>query len=246
MDWQDEGIVIAVRPHGETSAIVEAFTALHGRHSGVVRGGASRKKAAFLQPGGQVSLSWRARLENHLGSYSIEPIHARAALMDNRAGLAALNAVCALLHLALPEREAHLALYAATVDFLNKVEAASQGWAGDYSRWELTLLEELGYGLDLANCAVTGKRESLHFVSPRSGRAVSRAGAGDWADRLLPLPGFLRPGGNRGDALDAKDITDALRLTGHFLNLGLEPILQGRPLPEARTRLAAVLGRLDL
>lgn len=243
MDWQDDGIVIAVRPHGETSAIVEAFTALHGRHAGMVRGGASRRKAAFLQPGAQVALTWRARLQDHLGAFTVEPIHARAALMDNRAGLAALNAVCALLHLALPEREGHPPLYAATLTFLNKVEADAPHWPADYPRWEIAVLQELGFALDLTSCAVTGTRDDLAYVSPRSGRAVSRAGAGDFAARLLPLPHFLRPGGNKGDALDGADMADALRLTGHFLNLGLEPILQGRPLPEARARLAEVLAR---
>lgn len=243
MEWQDQGMVIAVRPHGETSAIVEAFTALHGRHSGVVRGGTSRKKAAFLQPGAQVALSWRARLQDHLGAFDVEPIHSRAALMGDRAGLAALNAVCALLHLALPERESHPALYDATIGFVNRVESGLPGWPTDYPRWELALLQDLGFALDLESCAVTGAREGLAYVSPRTGRAVSIDGAGDFAPRLLPLPRFLRPGGNRGDALDAQDITDALRLTGHFLNLGLEPILAGRPLPEARVRLAAVLAR---
>jgi DNA repair protein RecO (recombination protein O) len=243
MDWQDRGMVIAVRPHGETSAIVEAFTAAHGRHSGVVRGGASRKKAAFLQPGTQVALTWRARLQDHLGSFEVEPVRSRAGLMEARTALAALNAICALLHLALPEREAHPDLYAITLAFLDRAETGIAGWEADYPRWELALLTELGFALDLTSCAVTGGREDLAYVSPRTGRAVSREGAGDFAPRLLPLPQFLRPGGNGGAPLDPQDIECALRLTGHFLNLGLEPILQGRPLPEARARLAAVLGR---
>jgi DNA repair protein RecO (recombination protein O) len=243
MDWQDEGIVISVRPHGETSAIVEAFCAVHGRHSGVVRGGASRKKAAFLQPGAQVALVWRARLEDHLGAYTVEPVRARAGLMEDRAGLAGLNAVCSLLHLALPEREDYGALYAETLALLDKIEAADLSWEADYPRWEIALLQALGFALDLSSCAVTGAREGLDFVSPRSGRAVSREGAGDWASRLLRLPHFLRPGGNAGEPLDAQDMGDALRLTGHFLTSGLEPILNGRPLPEARARLFEVLTR---
>jgi DNA repair protein RecO (recombination protein O) len=227
MDWQDEGIVISVRPHGETSAIVEAFCAVHGRHSGVVRGGASRKKAAFLQPGAQVALVWRARLEDHLGAYTVEPVRARAGLMEDRAGLAGLNAVCSLLHLALPEREDYGALYAETLALLDKIEAADLSWEADYPRWEIALLQALGFALDLSSCAVTGARE----------------GAGDWASRLLRLPHFLRPGGNAGEPLDAQDMGDALRLTGHFLTSGLEPILNGRPLPEARARLFEVLTR---
>ena len=243
MDWRDDGVVIAVWPHGETSAIVEAFTAAHGRHSGVVRGGLSRRKAAFLQPGAQVALAWRARLEDHLGAFEVEPIHARAALMEDRAGLAALNAVCALLHLSLPDREPHPVLYAATQAFLNQIEAAAPGWRSNYPRWEISLLEALGYALDLTTCAVSGTQEGLEFVSPRSGRAVSRQGAGSFAPRLLPLPHFLRPEANGGEALDAEALAQALQLTGHFLNRGLEPILHGKPLPEARARLAEVLGR---
>lgn len=241
MDWQDQGLVISVRPHGETSAIVEVFTALHGRHLGVVRGGAGRRASATLQPGAQVSLDWRARLEDHLGTFRVEPVRSRAGLMADRAALSALNAVCALLHLALPEREPHAPLYAATLGFLARLEAAGPGWAGAYCRWEIALLEELGYGLDLTACAVTGGTGDLAYVSPRTGRAVSRAGAGDYAARLLPLPAFL--GAGEATSPDAEALADAFRLTGHFLNRGLEPILQGRPLPEARARLAQVLAQ---
>jgi DNA repair protein RecO (recombination protein O) len=241
IEWQDEGLVIAVRPHGETSAILEVFTLGHGRHGGVVRGGASRRMAAHLQPGSQVAIGWRARLDEHLGSFTVEPLRARAGLMCDRAGLAALNAVTALLHLSLPEREAHPRLWQATVAFLDGVEAGAESWPAAYLHWELALLEELGFGLDLATCAVTGVREGLAFVSPRSGRAVSLSGAGDWADRLLPLPHVLlaAPG---AAAAPAPDLAAGLRLTGFFLERGLEPLLAGRPLPEARARLAAVLG----
>lgn len=239
MDWQDQGLVISVRPHGETSAIVEAFTALHGRHLGVVRGGAGRRAAATLQPGAQVALDWRARLEDHLGTFRVEPVRSRAALMADRAALSALNAVCALVHLSLPEREPHAPLYTATLAFLDRLEAPGAGWPGAYCRWEIALLEELGYGLDLSCCAVTGGAEDLAYVSPRTGRAVSRAGAGDYAPRLLPLPAFLCAGETRSP--DAGALANAFRLTGHFLNRGLEPILQGRPLPEARARLTQVL-----
>lgn len=243
MDWQDQGFVISVRPHGETSAIVETFTAMHGRHLGVVRGGASRRASATLQPGAQVALDWRARLEDHLGAFRLEPVRSRAGLLADRGALSALNAVCALVHLCLPEREPHAPLYAATVAFLDRLEAPGPGWAGTYCRWEIALLEELGYGLDLSCCAVTGGVEDLAYVSPRTGRAVSRAGAGQYAPRLLPLPAFLCPDSTDRSTPDAGALADAFRLTGHFLNRGLEPILQGRPLPEARARLVQVLAQ---
>lgn len=241
IEWQDEGLVIAVRPHGETSAILEVFTREHGRHGGVVRGGASRRMAAHLQPGGQVAVAWRARLDEHLGSFTVEPLRARAGLLGDRAGLAALNAVAALLHLSLPERAAHPRLWQATVALLDLVEAGGAGWSAAYLHWELALLEELGFGLDLASCAVTGARGGLAFVSPRSGRAVSLAGAGEWADRLLPLPAVLLAAPGIA-AAPAHELAAGLRLTGFFLERGLEPVLAGRPLPEARARLAALIG----
>ncbi len=237
IDWRDEGVVIAVRPHGETSGIVEVFTPCHGRHLGVVRGGASRRMAPVLQPGSLVRLEWRARLQDHIGSFTVEPLHSRAHLMADRLTLAGLMSVCALLRAALPEREAFPALYAVTNALLGEIGTA--GWTSAYLRWELRLLEELGFGLDLATCAVTGAREGLAYVSPKTGRAVSAAGAGGWVERLLPLPEGLT-----GAAPMTPDaITIGLRLTGHFLDRGLRPVLQDRPLPEARARLVDLLAR---
>lgn len=236
MEWQDEGAVLAMRLHGETSAILEVFTARHGRHFGVVRGGASRRMAAVLQPGGQVAVAWRARLNEHIGAFTVEPVRARAALLGAREGLAGLNAVCALLHVALPEREAHGGLWQETVRLLDAFEAGP-GWAADYLRWEVGLLEALGFGLDLARCAVTGGREDLAFVSPRTGRAVGRAAAGEWAARLLPLPPVLL---GQGPAT-AADLAAGFALTGHFLARGLAPVLGERGMPEARQRLIALL-----
>ncbi len=236
MDWQDEGFLLAARPHGETSAIVEVFTAGHGRHAGVVRGGVSRRMAPVLQPGSQLSLHWRARLSDHIGSFTVEPLRSRAGLMADPGRLAALSSLCALLHVALPEREPHPALWTDSVALLDRLEGPD--WAELYLRWELRLLADLGFGLDLASCAVTGAREDLAFVSPRSGRAVSRAGAGDWADRLLPLPAFLL-GGEPGP----DDLALGLALTGHFLTRELTPHLKSGALPEARARLVARLSR---
>ena len=236
MEWQDEGAVLSVRLHGESSAIIEVFTAAHGRHAGVVRGGASRKMAATLQPGSQVAVTWRARLDDHLGSYTAEPLHSRAAILTDRLALAGLNAVCALLHVALPERAPHPLLWRMSTALLDDL-ATIRDWPPNYLRWELLLLEELGFALDLGSCAVTGTRDDLAFVSPKSGRAVSREGAGEWADRLLPLPSILLGQGKASRT----EIAQGLAITGHFLGRCLEPTLNGRPLPEARMRLLDML-----
>lgn len=217
--------------------IVEVFSAGHGRHLGVVRGGASKRMAAALQPGSHIALSWHARLEDQIGSFTVEPLASRAGALSDRLALAGLNAICAMLSFALPEREPHPALFAATEPLFDVIGQAIEGWPVDYLRWEAGLLDTLGYGLDLSRCAVTGSRDDLVFVSPRTGRAVSRAGAGDWAPRLLPLPQALL---GQGSATWA-EISDGLALTGHFL----EVFARGhhRPLPEARARLVAAIAR---
>jgi DNA repair protein RecO (recombination protein O) len=239
MDWRDQGALLSVRGHGETSAIVEVFTAAHGRHAGLVRGGASRRLAPLLQPGAQLDLEWRARLDEHLGSFRVEPLRARAAaVLGDRAALAGLSAICALLSSALPEREPHPALYARTIALLDAL--GTPGWPRLYLMWEMRLLDETGFGLDLSRCAVTGATQGLDHVSPRTGRAVSRAGAGEWADRLLPLPACLLD--PEAPATPAA-VLDGLRTTGHFLASRLAPALGPRPLPEARQRLLAALRR---
>lgn len=237
MEWRDEGALLSVRLHGESGAIIEVFTAEHGRHAGVVPGGASRRMAPSLQPGTQLSVAWRARLDAHIGTFTIEPLRSRAGVLSDRGALLALNAVCAIMHASLPEREPHPALYAGTMALLDRL-ADGHAWRQDYLDWELMLLEELGYGLDLSECAVTGETDDLAFVSPRSGRAVSRRGAGTWVDRLLPLPACLT-GTTRATP---DDLSQGLRLTGHFLaRLALD---HGQPtLPEARARLVEFIGR---
>jgi DNA repair protein RecO (recombination protein O) len=241
MEWRDQGALLSVRTHGESAAIIEVFTQAHGRHAGVVRGGGSRRVAPLLQPGAQLDLTWRARLDGHIGTMTVEPVRARAGvLLGDRLALAGLNAVCALLRFALPEREPHPALYQASVTMLDLL-AADPDWPVHYLRWELMLLEELGFGLDLTRCAVTGGRDDLVFVSPKTGRAVSRAGAGDWADRLLPLPPCLL---GQGPAPGA-ELTQGLRTTGHFLHRWLAQELGDKPLPEARTRLIGLIERME-
>lgn len=233
MEWRAEGTVIARRPHGETAVIIEVLTAQHGRHAGLVPGGASRRRAAMLQPGSRLDLRWRAQSEGQLGHFSAEPLHLRAGLLADPLALAGLNAVCALLIFALPERDPHPALTAMTEALLDAMEAGGD-WASAYLHWELRLLDEMGFGLDLGTCAVTGASEGLAYVSPRTGRAVSRAAAGAWADRLLPLPALLGGAGdNRGEGL-----AEGLAITGHFLDTQLAAQHAGRPLPAARSRLA--------
>ena len=239
MEWRDEGVLLSVRPHGETSAIIEVLTAAHGRHEGVVRGGSSRRTAPILQPGAQLDLTWRARLDEHIGTFAVEPLKSRSSALSDRLALAGLNAVCALLHLALPERLEHAEIYRRTVALLDGLGTASD-WAQGYLLWELFLLEDLGYGLDLSSCAVSGSREDLAYVSPRTGRAVARSAAGEWADRLLPLPPCLLGQGTAS----RQEIVAGLRTTGHFLQRMVGDHAH-RLLPAARARLVALLARSE-
>ncbi|MDA9980148.1 DNA repair protein RecO [Yoonia sp.] len=239
IEWQDEAALLAARPFGETSVIIEVFSETHGRHAGVVRGGTSRKVAPLLQPGAQLSVTWRARLDSHLGNFTVEPIRSRAAAaMGDRLALAGLNAVCGLLVMVLPEREAHRPLYDRTIGLLDLL-GQSDVWPLAYLRWEQALLKEMGFGLDLSACAVRGVNEELIYVSPKSGRAVSRQGAGEWADRMLPLPPVLA---GKGDATHS-EIALALGTTGFFIENKLIKGLGDRPLPPARARLVEVIAR---
>lgn len=239
MDWREDAALLAVRRHGESSAIIEVFTENHGRHAGVVRGGTSRKIAPILQPGAQLDVTWRARLEDHLGSFTVEPRQSRAAdIMGDRDALAGLNALCALLVFALPERQPFPKLYHQTLTVLDLL-GQSEVWGYAYLKWELALLNEIGLGLDLSSCAVTGAQDGLAFVSPKTGRAVTSAGAGDWADRLLPLPAFLA----KGAVPSPSELSEGLRLSGYFLENRLASELIQKPLPAARQRLVDRLSR---
>ncbi len=239
MEWRDEGALLSVRKHGEGSAIIEVFTAAHGRHAGLVRGGGARRMAPVLQPGAQLSLTWKARLEDHLGAFSVEPLKSRAvAIMSGRDTLAAVGSIAALTRF-LPERDPHPQLYARTIDLLDAL-GEQDDWPARYALWEAALLGDLGYGLDLSECAVTGALQDLVYVSPKSGRAVSRTGAGEWADRLLPLPRFLRLDSPEADR---QQVIAALKTTGHFLENALMPAIGRATIPEARPRLLAALER---
>lgn len=236
MEWTDEGIVVGVRRHGETSAIIDVMTAAHGRHMGLVRGGAGRRLRPVLQPGNSLRVIWRARLDEHLGHYAVEGLRLRAAaFLDVPFALFGLSHLCALVRL-LPERDPHQGLH----DYL---EAILEGFgdptdaAAHVARFEMRLLAELGFGLDLEECAATGGRQELIYVSPKSGRAVSRAAGTAWHDKLLKLPRFLSADADEADlaAISREDLVQGFALTGFFLARHvLEP--RGGTLPEERTQ----------
>ncbi len=236
MEWSDDGVVISVRAHGETGAIVEALTRDHGRHLGLVRGGASRKVKPALQPGNRLHLHWRARLAEHLGNFSAEIAKARSGdLFDSRDALMGFNAFASVVSAAMPEREPHAPVFEAGEILLDAItEDDLAHWGPLYVRWEAGLLDALGFGLDLSQCAATGAREDLRYVSPKSGRAVSSAGAGSYASRLFVLPQFLLGSQNASPA--PGDILAGLKLTGHFL---AERVLipHHKEMPAARLRL---------
>ena len=193
MEWRDEGLVIGVRRHGEQSAIVEAMTRAHGRHLGLVRGGRSARLNAALQPGNTLALVWRARLDEHLGAYAIDPLALRAGrLMESALALAGLAYLGALARL-LPERDPHEAVYETLTLIAERLDDEALA-PPLVARFEALILAECGFRLDLARCAATGASEDLAYVSPRSGRAVSAEAGAPWRDRLLPLPPFMREG----------------------------------------------------
>jgi DNA repair protein RecO (recombination protein O) len=232
MDWEAPAIVLEARPYGEGDAIATVMTAEHGAHRGLARGGATRGRTAIWQPGNLVQVRWVARLAEQLGSFSAELVHPAAALaMDDPLALAMLSACCAVAEGALPERAPHPRVFNG---LLHLIAHLSQGQVllADLIRWETVLLADLGYGLDLTTCAVTGETAGLAFVSPKTGRAVTTAAAGVWSSRLLRLPAFL-VGGNEAAPSDWRD---GLRLTGHFLERDAFGH-HHRPLPAARQML---------
>ncbi|MGU3536884.1 DNA repair protein RecO [Methylobacterium sp. A54F] len=236
MQWTDDAFVLGLRRHGETGVILEAMTAEHGRHLGLVHGGRSRRMQPTLQPGNRVRVTWRARLDEGLGSYVVEPLEMVAArLMGSGLALYGVTHMAGLLRL-LPERDPHPALYAASrvlVDHLDDPDVAPALMV----RFELAVLSELGFGLDLDACAATGANDALIYVSPRSGRAVSASAGEPYRDRLLPLPPFLRDGDARN--LGPEDVRQGFTLTGYFLNQHIwEP--RALPLPEERARFVAL------
>lgn len=238
MEWSASGVVLTARPHGENAVIAELFTRHHGRHLGLVRGGRSRRLRPLLQTGNTVSATWRARLADHLGTFVLEAeIFRAAAVMDDPATLAALSSVCSLAGL-VPERQSYEPLYDALVVVLDSL-GDNKIWPALVVRWELGLLEMLGYGLDLSRCAGTGATENLVFVSPKSGRAVSAGAGAVYKDKLLALPSFLLgPGATKTP--DKNAVMDGFKLTGYFLARHVfQP--RGLAMPDARTRMMEYL-----
>jgi len=238
MEWTDDSIVLGVKRHGETSVILELMTQTHGRHLGLVRGGAGARQRGVLQPGNALRATWRARLDEHLGNYTVEGLNLRAASF-----LPAAHAVHGVTHLAalcrlLAEREPHAAIYDALEIILDHL-GDPRAVAPMIARFELDFLAELGFGLDLSSCAATGATADLIYVSPKSGRAVSRDAGEAYRDRLLRLPTFLH---SDAEPESANDLADAFLLTGFFLDRhAFAP--RGLALPEARAQFVTALSR---
>jgi len=242
MDWTDEGIVLGVRRHGETSAIAEVMTRAHGRHLGLVRGGAGSRMRPVLQPGNQVSVAWRARLDEHLGHYTVEGLRLRAGEFMVAAhaayGITHLAALCRLL----PERDPHGEVHDMLAHILEHMQERAVA-AALIARFELLLLGELGFGLDLDQCAATGATVDLVFVSPKSGRAVSRAAGEPWRDRMLRLPAFFSAGWQASEPA-SEELSDAFALTGFFIRRHvLEP--RGLAMHDARASFISAVLRDD-
>ncbi len=233
MEWTDQGILLSVRRHGEGAAIIEVLTENHGRHAGLVRGGGSRKMASALQPGNQISLMWRARIEDQLGTFSAELLEARSGVfISSREKLYVFNALSSMLARHLPEREPNGALYAACVELLELMRLGPY-WQHRYCLLEFEMLDALGYGADRFSCAVTGTSSDLSYISPMSGRAVSRKGALGYEDRLLPYPNMLKR--EELAAIPTSEFFESLRVSGYFFENKI-PTSKGQ-LPHARQRL---------
>lgn len=232
MEWEAPAIVLDVRPYGEGDALATVMTEEHGPHRGLARGGTSRGKAATWQAGNMVQVHWTARLSDQLGSFAGELIHAGAAhAMQDAMSLSMLTAICTVAEGAVPEREPHPRIFNGLLNLIPRLPLG-EAMLTNLIEWEMVVLSDLGYGLDLTSCAVTGRTEGMAYVSPKTGRAVSEEGAGAWASRLLPLPGFLT-GCAQPNMVAWRD---GLRLTGHFLARDAFGN-QHRPLPQARAML---------
>ena len=235
--WAGEGIVLSVRPYGEADALVTCLTDARGRHAGLVKGGTSKRKRALFQQGNLLTLEWKARLEEHLGTWTAEAKAAfSAAALSDPLALGGLTALCAMADSTLPEREAHPILYKQTLHLMETL--GEPDWPAAYALWEMSLLRELGYGLDLTACAATGEMDDLIYVSPKSGRAVSAEAGAPYKAKMLPLPAFMIQEDARPNRADTQA---ALEVTGHFLDLWLlRPNRKEKP--ASRTRFIERLG----
>ncbi|MCW8836968.1 MAG: DNA repair protein RecO [Rhodospirillales bacterium] len=236
MEWTDQGIVLSARKHGESSLILSLLTREHGRHSGLVRGGSGRKARGLYQVGNLLSVDWRARLPEHLGTFTCEIIHSYSAeVLDNPLSLSGLMALACVADSALPEREVHKGVFDAFVVLLKNL--CEPDWPAFYVKWEIGLLSELGYGLDLSVCAATGSNDELAFVSPKSGRAVSLSAGEPYQNKLLTLPRFLSgdDSGRSVQGILADEVVAGLAMSGYFLERHVFAP-HNRNLPPARGR----------
>lgn len=244
MEWKEQGLILSARAHGETSAIVELMTSAHGRHLGLVRGGRSRRMRPVLQPGNTVDATWRARLDEHLGAYLVEPVRLRTAqLMASATGIYGVQTLAAHLRL-LPERDPHPNLFDAAMVLLDHLDDPLIA-ACLLVRFEVALLDELGFGLDLSSCAVTADTGNLAWVSPKSGRAVSRQAGEAWADKLLDLPAFLSASPDRQISADARAVEAGFELTRYFLTRDVYGPRGIDPPPERAGLIARTLSHLE-
>ncbi len=233
MDWKDTGFFLSAKPYGEHAAIASVMTKYHGKRSGMIWNAKSKKMISILTPGNQLSILWRARLHELLGSFKVELEKQRSEIVFSGAmALNALTSICTLLDNLLPQFDPHRNLYSETVSLLDKINS-TDSWLMDYLRWEIFLLSEIGFGLDLEKCTVTNSNKNLVYISPKSGCAVSKEGAGEWAPKLLPLPRCMVT----GKAINRNEILDGLKITGHFLKKGFHPHSGLPKLPGPRIRL---------
>lgn len=241
--WTDEALIIDIAKYGDYDAMVLLFTPQHGVVRGIVKRGMTSKKRADMQPATLAQVEWKARLPEHMGTVELEVNHGFAArVMHDPLRLAAVGSVTALLGASLAERDPHPELYYAAIDFLRHVAAGVEPlvWMAEYVRLELMLLKEAGFGLDLASCAATGGVEELVYVSPNTGRAVSRGAGEPYHERMLGLPPFILHG-NLPDEM--AEITAGVALAGHFLETQLLPALHRRP-PAMRAHFCGLLGKV--
>lgn len=239
MEWTDDAVLLSVRPHGEGNALLALMTRAQGRHNGLAKGAGARANAGRFQPGNLLKATWRGRLSEHLGHLTCETVgYPAAKLLDDPPRLAALTSALTIVETALPEREPHGEIFESLCHLIDSLTAAGEGWAADYARWELSLLGDLGYGLDLTRCAVSGAEAGLAFVSPKTGRAVTAAAAEPWAGKLIALPAFLTAPSQATAAPAPAEIDAALTLTGFFLERYVFAHRPGGMAPPARQRLA--------
>ncbi|MBJ27141.1 MAG: DNA repair protein RecO [Alphaproteobacteria bacterium] len=237
MEWIDEGIIVSSRHHGESSSVICLFTKEHGRHAGLVRGARNKNNSGIYQLGNGVTARWRARLTEHLGIFNCEMTDARAArLIEDNLRLEGLLSICSLIEIALPERHPYPELYSRTISFLDDFED-SASWIQNLIMWELKLLADLGFGLDLSVCALTGEKENLAYVSPRTGRAVTFAAGEPYREKLLSLPKFTIDQSSEGKISTKGDISAGLKLTEWFISRHLLSVRKTK-MPAARNRLA--------